>query len=130
MVTISLNDEDYSVNTVEELGLFLDRLVGISPCDIWLTAENESFLCMLKQDEFSWLMHLRYPGDSGFTSIGNIDALGKAKFTLSNGQVDEYPVAWCIELETALKALSYFWINEGKQPDFIEWWETSPDDKW
>ena len=129
MVKISLNDEDCGVDTLEELGLFLERLAGISPCELWLTAENESCLCMLRQNRFSWLMHLRYPGDSGFTSIGNIDVPDKAEFTLSNGQVDEYPIAWCIELETALKALSYFGINEGKRPDFIEWRETRPEDE-
>ena len=130
MMEISLNDMPCRVDTAEELTRFLDRLAQASPCEVWLTAENESSLSMLKQDGFAWLMYMRYPGDSGFVSIGNKAAAGKAWFTLSNGQMDEYPVAWCVELAQALKAISHFLGNHGARADWIKWWETQPGDKW
>ena len=130
MVQILLNDEDCSVGSVEELDEFLGRVARTSPCDLWLGIGDGPSLCMLKQSEFSWLMYLRFSGNSGFYTIGDIDAKGKATFTLGNGQVDEYPIAFCIELEQALKAISYFWINEGRRPDWIEWRESRPGDGW
>jgi hypothetical protein len=70
---------------------------------------------MLRNGEFAWLMYLRFEGDSGFVSQG------VASFELSNGQIDEYPRAWCIDIEKRYKALVFFYVNEGAQPDCVSW---------
>lgn len=66
-------------------------------------------------------MYLRYEGDSGFISQGEPSAHGVALYELANGQVDEYPLAWCIDVEQCYKALAYFFVNEGAQPDWVSW---------
>jgi len=43
------------------------------------------------------------------------------KFTMANGQVDEYPLSWCIERENAYKAIVYFYVNSGGKSPHINW---------
>jgi hypothetical protein len=78
---------------------------------------------MLRNGANAWLMYLRFNGDSGFVSKGDATKTGDESYTLSNGQVDKYPLSWCIDLEQCYKAIAYFFVNEGAQPVFIAWQE-------
>lgn len=130
MIKASVNGEESHIETAEEMDRVLVNAARCSPCDLWLRIDDGPSICLLRQGDYSWLMYLRDWEDAGFVSIGNFDAPGKAEFTLSNGQVDEYPVAWCIPLEQALRAVSQFWHDRGKRSDEVEWWETEPGDEW
>jgi len=75
---------------------------------------------MLRNGTNAWLMYLRHhEGDNGFTSQGETGRIGVASYELSNGQVDEYPLSWCIEIEQCYKALAYFFVNEGSKPEWV-----------
>ena len=78
---------------------------------------------MLRNRHAAWLMYLREPGDAGFHSSGEPGRVGAAEFTLGNGQVDEYPLTWCIAVEQCYKAIAYFCVNEGEKPGWIAWTE-------
>ncbi|WP_247661421.1 Imm1 family immunity protein [Ideonella alba] len=78
---------------------------------------------MLRNSGNAWLMYLRHAGDSGFVSFGEAGRAGTEKYLLSHGQEDEYPLAWCIELEQCYKAIAYFYVNEGAMPDWVQWHE-------
>lgn len=91
--------------------------------EIWVYSEDEQSMCALINGDYGWLMYLREEGDAGFSSR-NPDYTGSddetMEFTLSNGQVDEYPLAWVLPVEIVNKALEYFEKNH-KLPDFITW---------
>jgi hypothetical protein len=76
---------------------------------------------MLRNGDTAWLMYIRYPGDAGFSSRGDTRRSGTAEFRLSNGQVDEYPLAWCVDIEQCYMAVAYFFVNNGGRPEWIHW---------
>ena len=78
-------------------------------------------MCMLRNGENAWLIYLRHEGDSGFNSVGQSDRAGTGNYLLNNGQEDECPLAWCIELERCYKAIAYFCVNNGERPEWIRW---------
>jgi len=39
---------------------------------------------------------------------------------MSNGQVDVYPLSWCIDVKQCYKAVAYFCVNEGAKPDGVD----------
>ena len=123
MINITFNGLAQPINTVEELGLALDRFDRVQQFEVWMTAPNGAAMCMLRSGKDAFLMYLRNEGDSGFTSLGNSIQCGIALYTLSNGQVDEYPLSWCIEVENCYKAIAYFYVNEGAKPNWVEWRE-------
>jgi hypothetical protein len=78
-------------------------------------------MTMLRNGDHAWLMYLRYNGDSGIVSHGDPHVPGTCSYTLSNGQVDEYPLSWCIGVDRCLKAITCFFVNEGTLSDFVSW---------
>jgi ribosome maturation factor RimP len=61
--------------------------------------------------------------DPGFSSrnaryTGSADA--RLRFTLSNGQEDEYPASWAVPAEDATRALEHYFLT-GQRPSFIHW---------
>jgi hypothetical protein len=90
--------------------------------EIWIVRDAAS-MCALVAGDVAWLMMLRFDGDAGFSSrnpnyVGPDEAT--LSFRLSNGQVDEYPVAWTLPKATWLAALQHFAETGGLLPD-IEW---------
>lgn len=120
MIEITFNDQTQDIFTLEELALALDRFDQVPQFELWASSQNGASICMLRNNDDAILMFLRENGDSGFTSRG-IELPGIAYYTLSNGQVDEYPKSWCIEVEKCYKAISYFFVNEGNRPGWICW---------
>jgi hypothetical protein len=80
-------------------------------------------MCALINGSLGFLMYLRKPGDTGFTSrnpayAGSLHEV--VKYRLSNGQVDEYPAHWALPLLVVEQALEYF-RSTGRQPEFVVW---------
>jgi hypothetical protein len=93
------------------------------------TAPNGSVLCALINGDLGWLMYLREYGDAGFSSRnpeydGPADT--KVNFKLDNGQMDEYPRAWCYPVDIVERALKHF-VETGLPPTFICWHNDSGD---
>lgn len=98
MVTLTLNGHDERLGSIEEFGAGLDRFDAHPTFELWLNAENGVAMSMLRNGEHAFLMYLRFDGDSGFVSRGS-ETGDHVRYTLSNGQVGEYPRSWCIPLE-------------------------------
>ena len=109
------------VLSIEEFGTALDDFDKQQDFELWLNVEDGPSLCMLRHSEAAWLMYLNHEGDSGCTSVGDPAASGTVPYRLSNGQIDEYPAAWCLAIEECYKALAYFFVNEGLRPSWIKW---------
>jgi hypothetical protein len=121
MVAITFNDQAESIASIEEFGIALDRFNCSPKFELWLSVEGGPSICMLRNGEHAWLMYLRFEGDSGFVSQGELSTQGGASYELANGQVDEYPLAWCIDVKQCYKALAYFFANGGAQTDWVSW---------
>lgn len=91
--------------------------------ELWACVADGPSLCMLRNGEHAWLMYLREPGDSGFHSCGDADRVGDVCFRLDNGQLDSYPLAWCIDIGECLAALAFFHANAGARPAQVTWQE-------
>ena len=124
MIKVTLNNEKLNLSAIEEFGRLLDRIEELERFELWLSTENGQVISMLKNKKNAWLMYLRFEGDSGFHSFNEaINNNSVVEFQLANGQLDEYPKQWCIEIESCYKALTYFWVNSGEKADWIQWKE-------
>jgi hypothetical protein len=91
--------------------------------EVWENKPDGRALCALIHGDVGWLMYLREPGDSGFSSRNPAYA-GPAHavidYMLSNGQRDEYPASWALPVATVERALAYF-RKTGDRAPFVEW---------
>lgn len=124
MVSVTFNGELQPAQSIEEFGAALNYFNERREFEIWVSDEGGPSMCMLRNGENAWLMYLRFVGDSGFVSRGDPNKLGSVFYVLSNDQVDEYPLAWCIDIEQCYKALAYFFVNNGTMPNWVSWHET------
>lgn len=99
---------------------------GGPSCDVevWVTVREGPAICLLKSADDVFLTYLRHEGDSGFTTVGDPARRGVFRVPLSNGQQDEYPLAWCIEPELAYNAVVYFVEHEGERTPHLAWEES------
>jgi hypothetical protein len=106
---------------IDYLAESLARLAPEDQAEVWLSEEDGPSLCVLKSGGRALLMFLRRAGDPGMTSRSELtESGGTLSFTLSNGQVDEYPVAWTVPFDRARQAAEYFWFHRGPAP-FVVW---------
>ena len=125
MVTVTFNGQDQGISSIEQLGIMLDQFDRIDEFELSLSAPKGQSIHMLRHGSNAWLMYFRHSdGDSGFTSLGQTGREGVASYRLSNGHVDEYPLAWGIDVEQCYKALAYFFVNGGSKPEWISWHES------
>lgn len=88
--------------------------------EIWVE-HGEARLCALINGSRGWLMYLRYPGDEGSHSVDpDCQDPGEMEFLLNNGQLDRYPVAWTLPIETVRQALEHF-EQTGQPAPFVPW---------
>jgi len=120
---ITFNGVVERVDTLGALDTALDRFDHEPMFELWLVADSGPSLSMLRNGEDAWLMYLHFNGDAGMVSKGDPDAEGVGSYRLSNGQVDEYPRSWFVDLEQCYKALFYFFVNDGRKYEQIEWQE-------
>jgi len=123
LVSVLFNDLKQSIETLDEFDEGLDRFDERSNFELWLFVEDGPSICMLRNGEHAFLMYLRHSEDEGFVSNGTALSSTTVKYQLGNGQIDEHPVSWCIDLEQCYKALAYFFVNEGLRPEWITWRE-------
>ena len=125
MIAVSFNGVREEVGSIDDFGMALDRYDGVARFELWLSQVPEGpSLCMLRNGEHAFLMYLRFREDSGFVSQGASAMEDEAEYVLSNGQVDVYPMAWCIPVEQCYQALAYFFVNDGLRPEFVAWHES------
>jgi hypothetical protein len=120
---ITFNGKAEDIKSVDDLGPVLDRLDQCQQFELVCSMPHGPSLFMLRNGALAWLLHLRHEGDAGFHSLGDPNSEGAATFRLSNGQLDEYPISWCIDLERCYKAVSYFFVNDGEVPSWVQWRE-------
>ncbi len=118
---VTLNGRALEVDSIERLGVALDDIDAVQEFELWISIPSGPSLCMLRNGEDAWLMYLREPGDSGCRSCGDPSRSGLRAFKLTNGQDDEFPLAWCIDVEQCYKAVAFFHVNDGEKPRWIEW---------
>jgi hypothetical protein len=98
--------------------------------EIWVeTADGQSMVALVN-GKTGWLMYLRHQdGDPGFSSrnpdyAGPRDAM--QDYILSNGQGDEYPLAWTLPIEELQRVMEHFVLEEEPAP-WIHWHNDSED---
>ena len=126
MVNITFNGVSQEIASIEEFGLALDRFDQHSEFELWVSIPAGPSMCMLRNGLFSWLMYLWIDDDADFScsSRGDLTQTGDVAYTLSNGQVDRYPLSWCIGNDHCYQALTYFVVNAGAMPNWISWQES------
>lgn len=121
VIQVTLNDRLLDIASPGPWAHALDLVQSTSRFELWISVPDGPSMCMLRNRESAWLMYLREPGDSGFRSSGDTHRPGVEAFTLSNGQVDEYPLSWCIDIARCRQALVDFRDHNGARPASITW---------
>jgi hypothetical protein len=124
MVSLSFNGRETALASGAALSAAWERGEREPGLELWLSIEGGALLCMLRNGAHAWLMYLREEGDSGLHSLGDPAREGTARYTLSNGQVDEYPLAWCIGLARCREAFMYFREHGGARLETGTGWQT------
>ncbi|MGK5061445.1 Imm1 family immunity protein [Janthinobacterium sp. LB3P112] len=122
---LNLHGEPRVLDSVLALEQALQEARALAQCELWLTratdAERGPALCMLRNGGNAWLMYLSGQDELSFHSLGDEEADGVCSYLLSNGQVDEYPEAWCVEVEQCQRAFVAFFRTRGARPANIAW---------
>ncbi|MDI3293742.1 Imm1 family immunity protein [Janthinobacterium tructae] len=122
---LNLHGESRVVDGIVALEQALLDARALAQCELWLTlaedAEQGPALCMLRNGGNAWLMYLSGQDDLSFHSLGDEEADGVCSYLLSNGQVDEYPEAWCVAVEQCQRAFVAFFRTGGARPAGIAW---------
>jgi len=124
MVTVSFNSHEKAVDSLLDLDRMFCGFEQHDQFELGLSIADGPSICMLRNGEHAFVMYMRFPGDSGFVSIGASMSKEQVQYTLGNGQVDEYPRSWCIPTEQCFQALMYFFVNDGARPEGIAWHES------
>ena len=124
-MVLNLHGEPRVVDSVPALEQTLLDARARAQCELWLTmaaeAEQGPALCMLRNGGNAWLMYLSGQDDLSFHSLGDEEADGVCSYLLANGQVDEYPEAWCVDVEQCQRAFVAFFKTGGARPAGIAW---------
>ncbi|MGK5080577.1 Imm1 family immunity protein [Janthinobacterium sp. HLX7-2] len=122
---LNLHGEPRPVDSALALQQALREASALAQCELWLTmamdAEQGPALCMLRNGGNAWLMYLSGQDDQSFHSLGDEEEAGECSYWLANGQVDEYPAAWCVDVEQCHRAILAFFETGGARPSAIEW---------
>ena len=124
MIAVTFNEQQQDISSIEEFGVALDHFDRVAQFELWLSSSVGQSICMLRNGPNAWLMYLRHTGDSGLRSQGDNGRNGVETYKLGNGQVDEYPLSFCIDVEQCYKVLAYFFVNEGGKPEWVSWRES------
>lgn len=122
---LNLHGDARAIDSVLALEQALMDACALAQCELWLTqatdAEQGPALCMLRNGGNAWLMYLSGQDDLSFHTLGDEEAEGVCSYLLSNGQVDEYPEAWCVEVAHCQRAFIEFFRTGGARPAAIAW---------
>ena len=122
---LNLHGEPRVVDSVPALEQTLLDARALAQCELWLTmatdAEQGPALCMLRNGGNAWLMYLSGQDELSFHSLGDEEETGECSYLLSNGQVDVYPEAWCVDVDLCQQAFIAFFKTGGARPAGIAW---------
>ncbi|SFX20647.1 Immunity protein Imm1 [Janthinobacterium lividum] len=122
---LNLHGEPRVVDSIPMLEQALLEARTLAQCELWLTmaevAEQGPALCMLRNGGNAWLMYLSGQDDLSFHSLGDEEETGECSYLLSNGQVDVYPEAWCVDVDLCQRAIVAFFKTGGARPAGIAW---------
>jgi len=123
-IEVSINDEGFETDSLDELRTHLARLQENQFSEVWLTpSDGWPTLTALVNGSAAWLMYMRYEGDAGF-STRNPNYVGPeaamVEYQLCNGQMDEYPASWNITTPEAVRAMEHFFVTL-ERPPWLSW---------
>ena len=122
---LNLHGEAHVMDNLLALEQALQQARALAQCELWLTlatdAEQGPALCLLRNGGNAWLMYLSGQDDLSFHSLGDEEETGECSYLLSNGQVDVYPEAWCVEVGQCERAFLAFFRTGGARPAGIAW---------
>ena len=122
---LNLHGDARAVDSIAALEQALTDARALAQCELWLTlatdAEQGPALCLLRNGGNAWLMYLSGQDDLSFHSLGDEEETGECSYLLSNGQVDVYPEAWCVDVEQCQQAFIAFFRTGGARPAGIAW---------
>jgi hypothetical protein len=118
---VTFNGAPQEFFSYEEFSVEFAQLDKLEMFELVIAQKVGPSMTMLRNREYAWLMYLDVPGDSGFVSNGDQQLVGSCSYKLSNGQLDEYPLKWCIDIALCWKAIEYFFVNDGAKPPFVHW---------
>ncbi len=122
---LNLHGDARAVDSIAALEQALTDARALAQCELWLTlatdAEQGPALCLLRNGGNAWLMYLSGQDDLSFHSLGDEEETGECSYLLSNGQVDVYPEAWCVEVGQCERAFLAFFRTGGARPAAIAW---------
>jgi hypothetical protein len=122
-ITLSVNGTEYTISTHVELQQHLAALPNRGYLELWLTLPADICISALINDSRALVIFGRYDGDPGLSSRSRdfADDNGQQlEFYLSNGQRDQYPLAWTIPTEDSLAAFDYAFLYHKAAP-WILW---------
>jgi hypothetical protein len=123
MLLVKANGNELKAGSREDLDRSLSAVESTRALELSISIVGGPSLTMLRSDDLAFLMYLREEGDSGFVSGHPTPATPVARFRLCNGQIDTYPVAWCIPVDACFRAVVFFYVNDGARSDRVNWHE-------
>ena len=121
--TLSVNGAQYPINTHAELQQHFAALPNRGFLELWLTLPADICISALINDDRALVIFGRYDGDAGLSSRSRDfadDDGQQLEFYLSNGQRDQYPLAWTIPTTDALAAFDHAFLYHKAAP-WILW---------
>ena len=118
---VTINGERTTSPHVQAVATLWEHIARLEDAEVWFSVKDGPALCLLKGGRYMFLAYLPSAGAPGYRTVGNADRSGSFRVPLSNGQVDEYALAWCVEAAAAYEAVLYFLLNEGKRTPDVEW---------
>ncbi len=127
-VSVPATEPDRSA-ALAELHHALASLPNDSHAEVWVDLDPFPAVCALVNGEQAWMMRIRHEDDPGFSSRnpgygGPPEAT--LRYTLANGQVDEYPAAWAYPRQRVFEVLDTF-ARTGQFPETISWVDNARD---
>ncbi|WP_296743768.1 Imm1 family immunity protein [Mesorhizobium sp.] len=121
---ITFNGIAQSNEALEDFASLLGRFDLEQKFELWISASGGQSISMLRNGSNAWLMYLRFEGDSGSVTKGAQDHDATCTYMLANGQVDEYPLRWCIPIDQCYEAIAHFIRTNGGRYDLVAWQES------
>jgi hypothetical protein len=122
MIIVTFNGTEELMNEIDEFGAALDRFDAQLIFELWLNALGVPPCRCFEIVSMLSSCTSASSATAGLFRLGE-EAADMVQYTLSNGQMDEYPRSWCSPLEECYKALAYFFVNDGMRPEWLQWHE-------
>lgn len=123
MIKFSINNADINIETERYLNKKLNTIRTNKYNELCISGFGTSSLTVLINSKKAFLMYLRNEDDAGFNSMSSINDTEKTiDFLLSNGQMDQYPLHFLVNIDLAEKAILKYY-KTGEMWQGIDWIE-------